>query len=66
MNAGQDYAKAKRQAQANANQTKANWRMFMYGGAWWIERCQWSDIDPAKNGIEIITPDEDGNARNQV
>lgn len=56
MNAGTDYTKAKRQAQANADHTGKAWRMFLYNGVWWIERCQWSDVDPVTSGIEIVIP----------
>lgn len=55
MNAGEDYAKAKRQAQANATQTGTNWRMFLYGGVWWVEECQWTDVQGPD--IEIIRPE---------
>lgn len=38
MNAGLDYAKAKRQAQANADYTKTPRWLHMYGAVWWISR----------------------------
>lgn len=56
MNAGTDYGKAKRQAQANADQSGVTWRMFLYSGIWWIERRPtWPGVtDP--DGAEIIKP----------
>ena len=49
MNAGQDYQKAKRQAQANADYTKTPRWLHMYGRTWWISREPTADserIDP--------------------
>jgi hypothetical protein len=45
MNAGNDYAKAKRQAQANANETRVPWVLNMYHDTWWISRL--STFGPA-------------------
>lgn len=38
MNAGSDYARAKGQAQANADWSKQPWVLFAYQGVWWVER----------------------------
>lgn len=62
MNAGTDYAKAKRQAQANANSSGQLMQMWLYNGVWWIERlglsergCHTSRVPDA----EVIEPSTD-------
>ena len=50
MNAGTDYRKARRQAQANANWTSTPRWLHLYSGIWWISREPVKDserIDPA-------------------
>lgn len=37
MNAGRDYARAKRQAQANADRSQSDRWLSLYGGTWWID-----------------------------
>lgn len=49
MNAGTDYAKAKRQAQANADYTKTPRWLHLYNGTWYISKSPVQDgerIDP--------------------
>ena len=52
MNAGTDYAKARRQAQANANRSGRAWVISGYGGVWWIG--PWSGAD--RDGVERVEP----------
>lgn len=53
MNAGRDYAKAKAQAQANADQTGVTWVLWNHGGTWWIER---GTTGPSSVDAEIFKP----------
>lgn len=49
MNAGNDYQKARAQAQANADYTKTPRWLFNYGGTCWISKTPVQDserIDP--------------------
>jgi hypothetical protein len=52
VNAGRDYLKAKRQAQANADYTQTPRWLHLYGGVWWITKTQVHDG-------ELIRPDEE-------
>ena len=56
MNAGTNYTKAKRHAQANENQTGVNWSMHMYNGVWWIERSRFPESS-VPYGVQIIRPE---------
>ncbi len=56
MNAGRDYARAKRQAQANANAGGEPWVVHGYGGVWWIAR-EASFTRAIPDGAEIIEPE---------
>jgi hypothetical protein len=38
VNAGRDYRKARRQAQANADLTGTPRWLHLYGGVWWISK----------------------------
>lgn len=49
MNAGKDYVKARKQAQANADYTGTPRWLHMYNGVWWITGTPVRDserIDP--------------------
>lgn len=51
MNAGTDYQKAKRHAQANADYTRTPRWIHLYNGVWWIDKTSILDaerIDPAR------------------
>lgn len=58
MNAGTDFKKAKKQAQANANQTRVTWQIWMYGGVYWIERVEAGPEGEMKiyDGASTVTP----------
>lgn len=61
MNAGTDYTRARRQAQANADYFDTNYRLFQYNNTWWVERADTPasiDFFPSWAGVkaEIITP----------
>lgn len=58
MNAGRDYAKAKRQAQANADLRHEPYVLHQYGGVWWVTRLSSYDSGtPA--GAEVVKPAEE-------
>jgi hypothetical protein len=57
MNAGRDYAKAKRQAQANANRVGFAYWLHGYNGHWWIERARVGDVP--RESRELIRPEPD-------
>jgi hypothetical protein len=63
MNAGRDFAKAKRQAQVNADLTGVVWTMHRYGGVWWVERL---DSVSLSNGDERTLIYPTGDARAEV
>ncbi len=50
MNAGKDYKKARRQAQANANYSGQPRYLHSYGGAWWISK------DAGSGGRKKVSP----------
>jgi hypothetical protein len=50
MNAGTDYTKAKKQAQANADYSKTPRWLHGYNGVWWVSQTPVRDaerIDPS-------------------
>lgn len=63
MNAGRDYARAKRQAQANADRTGTPRYLSLYNGIWWIDREQSvigdrERIDPEPTTSTYATPSD--------
>ncbi len=60
MNAGSDYNKARRQAQANANLTGVTWVIFGYNGVWWCERQEERTFGqaPMSIGVEFLYPQQ--------
>lgn len=57
MNAGKNYAKAKAQAQANADHARSPRWLHQYGGVWWISGTPTTNseqIDPRKKSSAQI------------
>lgn len=56
MNAGRDYGKAKRQAQANADWSGEPRWLSLYNGVWWVSKTPVLDAErveptPGKAGV---------------
>jgi hypothetical protein len=56
MYAGRDYRRARRQAQANADQTGVPWVLWIYGYGYWVQR-DWSS---RAFEAEVFKPQEKG------
>ena len=55
MNAGTDYTRAKRHAQANADLDGQPRKLFLYHGVWWIDRHDpTAEVTPSD--AEVIEP----------
>lgn len=66
MNAGTNYTKAKRQAQANADRDGHARQLWIYNGVWWIERVGTSARGETTSRIpdaEIVQPTEGGGGK---
>ena len=56
MNAGRDYNKARKQAQANADRDGQSRTLRLYAGTWWLDRHD-SKLTYLED-VEVVKPND--------